>query len=207
MESVAARICREAGRRVTTNILVRDLDLELEDRLGTRRLEVVVDGLPLHGVSQLAVDTTLVSPLRGDGLARAGAAGRDGVTLTAARRRKERRNPELVGRRARAPLVVMAVEVGGRWSSETQNFLSLLARAKARDQNWLLRRRGEVAWRARWGSLLACTVARAVASSFLEIPQASEADCETPAVYEVERDLAGSLGELPCVVSHVPDFP
>ena len=30
VESVAARICREAGGRVTTNILVRDLDLDLE---------------------------------------------------------------------------------------------------------------------------------------------------------------------------------
>ena len=194
VESVAARICREAGGRVTTNILVRDLDLALEDPGDARRLEVVVDGLPLHGGSQFAVDTTLVSALRGDGSARAGADRRDGVALIAARRRKERRYPELVGRRARARLVVRAVEVGGRWSSETQNFLSLLAKAKARDQNWLLRRRAEMAWRARWASLLACTVARAVASSFLELPQASGADGETPALHEVERDLAGFLG-------------
>ena len=185
VESVAARICREAGGRVTTNILVRDLDLALEDPGDARRLEVVVDGLPLHGGSH-AVDTTLVSALRGDGSARAGADRRDGVALIAARRRKERRYPELVGRRARARLVVLAVEVGGRWSSETQNFLSLLAKARARDQNWLLRRRAEMAWRARWASLLACTVARAVASSFLELPQASGADGE--------RGLAVFLG-------------
>ena len=54
-----------------------------------------------------------------------------------------------------------------------------------------------MAWRARWASLLACTVARAVASSFLELPQASGADGETPALHEVERDLAVSSVELP----------
>ena len=69
---VAARTCREAGGRVNTHILVRDLDLDLEDP-GDARMEVVVHGLPLQGGSQLAVDTTLVSPLRGDGSARAGA--------------------------------------------------------------------------------------------------------------------------------------
>ena len=75
MESVAARICREAGGRVPTNILVRDLDLDLEDSGDARRLEMVVDGLPLHGGSQFAVDTTLVSPLRGDRSGEQGLAG------------------------------------------------------------------------------------------------------------------------------------
>ena len=128
------------------------------------------------------------------------------MALIAARRRKERRHPELVGRRARARVVVLAVEVGGRWSSETLNFLSHLAKAKAGDQNWLLRRRAEMAWRARWASLLACTVARAVASSFLELPQASGADGETPALHEVERDLEVSSVELPGNCVRLLDF-
>ena len=193
MESVAARICREVGGRVATNVFVRDLDLDVHNAGDARRLEVVADLLPLFGGAQLAVDTTLVSVLRGDGSARTGAARRDGVTLAAARRAKELRYPELVGRRARARLVVLAVEVGGRWSPETQQFLSLLARARARAEGWLLRRRAEMAWRLRWGSLLACSVARAVATSLLELPQASGADGETPALHEIERDLAGLL--------------
>ena len=57
LESVAARICREAGGRVRTNMFVRDMDLDVPVNDG-RRLEVVVDGLPLHGGAQLAVDTT-----------------------------------------------------------------------------------------------------------------------------------------------------
>ena len=86
--------CREAGARVTTNVLVRDLDLGVPEASGGRRLEVVADGLPLFGGAQLAVDTTLVSALHCDGSARAGAAHRDGVALEVARRRKERTYPE-----------------------------------------------------------------------------------------------------------------
>ena len=47
LESAAARVCREAGARVGTDILVRDLDLVPQGRPDSRRLEVVADGLPL----------------------------------------------------------------------------------------------------------------------------------------------------------------
>ena len=60
LESVAARICREAGGRVATNLFIRDLEPPGAANNG-RRLEAVVDGLPLHGGVQLAVDTALVS--------------------------------------------------------------------------------------------------------------------------------------------------
>ena len=46
LESAAARVCRETGVRVTTNVMVRDLDLEAMNVRGGRRLEVVADGLP-----------------------------------------------------------------------------------------------------------------------------------------------------------------
>ena len=78
VEHVAARICREAGGRVTTNAYVRDLDLNEPHGGDGRRLEIVVDGLPLFGGAQLAVDTTLVSTLHGDGSARRRAADEDG---------------------------------------------------------------------------------------------------------------------------------
>ena len=38
LESVTARVCREAGGRVTTNVLVGDLDLEVPDRVGGAQL-------------------------------------------------------------------------------------------------------------------------------------------------------------------------
>ena len=89
------------------------------DVVDGRRLEVIVDGLPLHSGAQLAVDTTLVCALYRDGTPVDRAAQQDGVVLQSARRRKERTYPELLGRRARSKLDVLVVEVGGRWSEET----------------------------------------------------------------------------------------
>ena len=80
----------------------------------SRRLEIVADGLPLHGGMQLAVDTTLVSPLLDDGSARPGAAEIDGTALKVARRRKERTFPELIGPRARTGSVGGPGRRGGR---------------------------------------------------------------------------------------------
>ena len=110
LESAAARVCREAGGRVTTNVMVRDLDLPVLNVTDSRRMEVVVDGLPLFGGSQLAVDTKLVCSLHSDGSPHNGAADTDCVIFPRARRRKERRYPELVGLGSRARFVVLALD-------------------------------------------------------------------------------------------------
>ena len=89
LESAAARVCREAGARVSSNVRVQDMDLVRPDALDNRRLEIVADGLPLFLGAQLAVDTTLVSVLRRDGSPRPRCANEDGAALAAARRRKE----------------------------------------------------------------------------------------------------------------------
>ena len=47
----------------------------------------------------------------------------------------------------------------------------------------------EQAWRLQWGSLLACTAARAVATSLLELPGARGSDGSTPPSHEVELDF------------------
>ena len=98
VESAGARICREAGGRVAVNVMVRDMDIAAPDPRDGRRLEIVVDGLPLFGGAQFAVDTTLVSALHCDGSATAGARDNDGAALVRARRRKERTYPGSVGR-------------------------------------------------------------------------------------------------------------
>ena len=46
MERVLARVCREAGARVATNVFLRDLNLDVPTEDG-RRIEVVANGLPL----------------------------------------------------------------------------------------------------------------------------------------------------------------
>ena len=47
----------------------------------------------------------------------------------------------------------------------------------------------EQAWRLRWGSLLSCIAARAVATIPLELLGVLGADGDTPASHEVERDF------------------
>ena len=172
-----------------TNAFVRDLDVPDANAGDGRRLEVVVDGLPLFGRWQLAVDTTLVCALHNDGRPRRGAAEMDGVALLTARRVKERRYPEFVGVQARARLVVLAVEVGGRFSEETNGFLTGLAKARARSETPLMQRRVEQAWRMRWSWLLGCAAVTAVAASLLEMQGCVGTDGASPAGHEVEGDF------------------
>ena len=58
VEVAAARICREAGARVRTNVFVRDMDLGAPVH-DSRRLENLAEGLPLYGGVQLAIDPPL----------------------------------------------------------------------------------------------------------------------------------------------------
>ena len=164
------RCCREAGARVRTNTFVRDLDLAGVNVLDGRRLEVVADGLTLRHGTQLAIDTTLVSPLHRDGTARRTAADRDGAAPLQARRTKETTYPELSGEGGRARLVVLAAEVGGRWSEDTAQFLRALAKASARTAPLILQNRVKAAWLRRWSGVLACSAARAFAWSLLDKP-------------------------------------
>ena len=160
LESAAARVCREAGGFVSVNQFVLDLDIAAPNAADSRRLEVVADGLPLFHGAQLVIDTTMVSPLSREGVPHARCAEVDGAALEAARRRKERRYPELVGEDGRTRLVVLACEVGGRFSDECQHFLRQLSKAKVRGEPPLLQQRVRHAWLFRWGSMLACAGAR-----------------------------------------------
>ena len=187
VESAVEQICREAGARVSTNVMIRDLDIA-GSNTDARRLEVVAEGLSIFGGVQLALDATLVSTHHGDGTPLRKSDKMDGVALQLARRRKEARYPELSGSHGRARLVVIAGEVGGRWSRETQAFLQSLAHCKAQGAPRILRASAEVAWYRRWCSLLACSVAKAVAVSLLERRGNPGAAGQLPSVQEVLGD-------------------
>ncbi|CAK8990588.1 Retrotransposable element SLACS 132 kDa protein (ORF2) [Includes: Reverse transcriptase] [Durusdinium trenchii] len=114
------------------------------DSLGDHRVACAQSGLlrarggPLEraaariwGGNQLAVDTTLLSPLTREGVPRQRGGTFAGTALGDARRRKEHTYPELL-RSRRCKLVVLGLEVGGRWSEETASFIKLLAQHKAR---------------------------------------------------------------------------
>ena len=140
----------------------------------------MANGLPVWAGEQVAVDTTLVSPLHRSGAPRPRAAAEAGVALRAARQRKESTYPKLLAAR-RCRLVVLALEVGGRWSPEAARFVRLLARAKARSAPAPLRAAVRQAWGPRWASLLAFAAQRALAASLLELPLGDAAGPDGPA--------------------------
>ena len=128
------------------------MDLAVPNAHDARQLEILAE--------PLAVDTTLMSPIRGNGSTRPGAADTDEIALAQARRKKERTFPELV----------------------------LVARAKARSEPLILRGRVEQAWRMRWAATLACSAARAFAASLLGFRVGGGADGNVPWAHEVVND-------------------
>jgi len=174
LERALARVCREAGAVVRTNAYLKDMNLGV-DAADQRRVEVLAQSLPCRGGAQLAVDITLRSVLTASGEPRPRTADEDGVVAEGARRDKEAAYPELVTAR-RCSLVVVALETGGRWSSEAATFLEDLAFARARDAAPALRFAAAAAWQRRWVRLLATASANAFAHS-LVAPAASFGTC------------------------------
>ena len=100
---------------------------------------VIANGLPFWGGKQIADDTTVVSALTGCGAARSTQAG---AALRSAQKRKEDKYSELL-KSGRCHLLVMGLEVAGRWSEDAVNFLHVLARYEAESSPKLLRRSAE----------------------------------------------------------------
>ena len=165
IEGLLAQICREAGGRVRTNALVRDLNVATTSA-DERRLEVVVSGLPVFGGAQLALDVTARSVLTRNGQPRSTADWKDAAVADAARASKELKYPEFA-RGNRCRLVVLAVEVGGRFSGETVEFFRQLAAAKSSSAPSYLRTSAAAAYERRWSRMLAVGVASAHAASLL----------------------------------------
>ena len=138
---------------MTANTRVADLNIPNVQTLDDRRIEVIENGLPLWGGCQIAVDTTLVSPLT-----------RESQALHDARRNKERVYPELT-RGGRCRLVVLGIETGGRWSEEACTFLRLLAQHRARQATPLLRQAVAAALLHRWSAMLTHAAFTAYAAS------------------------------------------
>ena len=143
-----------------------DLNIQNLTRVDDRRIEVIANGLPMWGGSQLAVDTTLVSPLTRTGEPRSRGGTYAAAALHDARRSKERTYPELLNNR-RCRLVVLGIEVGGRWSNEASNFICMLAKARARSSPPSLQAATSAALVSRWSALLTHAAATSFAASLL----------------------------------------
>ena len=169
--------------------MLRDMNVQGISNRDGRQLEVVANGLPLYGGAQLAVDATLVSPIRRNGTPQPHAATEDGAWLVQARRRKERKYHELLAAR-RCRLVVLGMEVGGRWREEAQRFVLQLAKARARTVPALLRPSARAAFAHRWTGILAVAAQRALAATLLELPvdDAEGVDGEPPLLEDVLLD-------------------
>ena len=185
LERAAARVCREAGATVACNVLGRDLNIHPE-RLDDRRIEVIANWLPLLGGAQLAVDTTLVSLLDASGAVRRHQRQYQGAALRLARKANERTYLELM-RSQRCRFVILALEVGGRWSPEAFQFVRLLARCRARAVPRPLRPSTIAAFTSRWSALLAFSAARAFGASLLGLshPGIANVDSNQPLLSEV----------------------
>ena len=171
------------------NCLLRDMNVAVraEDE---RRIEVLASGLPLFHGAQLAVDITSRNALTSNGEPRPGSARVDGHVCERARADKETKYAELlVGDRCR--LVVVALETGGRWSSEAIQFVESLASCRAWEEQPTLVRPAFLAWRRRWARMISISCARAFATSLLVGPRAlhavAGADGETPGARTVLR--------------------
>ena len=127
--------------------------------------------LPLWGGEQLAVNTTLVCPLRRNGTPQPGAATTGEAQLrTACARKLQKYHELLVSRRCR--LAILDLEVRFRWSEEAGNFIRLLAKAKARAVPPVVHPAAKAASINGWtGTCILSDVAqRTFAATLLELP-------------------------------------
>jgi len=147
--------------------------------------------LPLYHGAQIAVDTTLVLPLTASSQPRRRQGTFAGAALADARRSKERTYPELV-QSHRCQLVVLGIEVGGRFSHESARFLRLLATARARSVPALLR---SAAFVSRWSAMLTSAALKSFAASLLleETAAHSNVDAAPPLL----SDVLGQDGQAP----------
>ena len=82
------------------------------------------------------------------------------------------------------------MEVGGRWSQESYDFIYQLAVAKARSAPALLRKAATLGFFNRWATLLSTAALNSFAASLLELPLGSccNVDGAEPSVAEVCAD-------------------
>ena len=157
------------------------------DATDGRRLEVLADGVSLHGGSSRSTppwsvlcDVTEPQATRVPGTA-----------LDDARRQEERTYPELAGEGGRARLVDLAVEVDGKWSAEARDFLGALSKDKARSAPLALQSSATTAWFRLWSAILVCS-----AGLLTERRSAPAADGALPALHDVVSESRCALARV-----------
>ena len=103
----------------------------------------------------------------------------------------------------RCRLIVVGLEVGGRWGQEAHTLLHRLAVAKARSVQQPLRAAAVGAYTRRWAALLSCAASHAFAASLLELPlgAADHTDGDPPPLPDL---LAEARDDTPPLPSRLP---
>jgi len=162
-----ARVLEEGGASVLEKQMLRDMKLPGVSASDRRQIEIVAKGLPMKHSIPLGCDVTIVSPLKANGEARPRAAWVDGVAIRKAQKDKEGTYPELV-HSTRCRLVVLACEIGGRWSDTCLWLVRELAEFRSRHAPKRLRRSTAAAWEGRWWSMLSVAAQDALAATLVD---------------------------------------
>ena len=166
LEKMFARVLKEGGAKVLERQKVRDLKIPGISASDDRWIEIVATGLPMYRNTPIACDVTIASPLTGKGDARPRAAWEDGVAIRKAEREHERTYHELVNS-SRCRLVVLACEVGGRWSETCLQLIHDLAEFRSRQAPPRLRRSTALAWENRWWGMLSVAMQDSLAATLV----------------------------------------
>ena len=153
LESNVGRVW-ETNARVSTNVMMRDMDPKTAP--DTRRLEVVADGLPLHHGAQLAIDTTMVSPLRRNGASRP-EHNNGWAPIGDTQSAEGKTVPRVIGPMWEIRIVVLAYVVGGQPELVGNLFLS---NEERRLRGWAM---------ARHHGLQHCQILRSVSPQITDV--------------------------------------
>ena len=130
-------------------------------------MEILANGLPLYQGTPLVGDAPLVSPVKENGVARPRAAHEPGVAIANIEDIKASTYPELVSS-TRCKFLVLAGEVGGRWSATTCHLIRDLAAAKSQEAAPRLRKSAALAWEIRWWSMISVATRNALAATLVD---------------------------------------
>ena len=165
---LVARIFREAGAVVHRNQKLAHMKLPGVQARDRREIEVVASHLRLYHGMPIVCDVTLVSPIQAKGQPRPRAAvAPGGVAIADIEEAKCRKYPELV-RSETCKFLILAGEVGGRWSDTTCQLLRDLAKEKSQSAPPRLRRSTAFAWENRWWGMLSVAAQNAFAATLVD---------------------------------------
>ena len=165
IERAWQQVLRESGASTYYQKLLRATTLPVHPT-DNRRIDVLATGLPVYHGQPLFCDATIRSPLTASGAPHPRADRINGAVLVRAEKDKQTRYGDITSS-GLGRLLVLGVEVGGRWNDTSIQLIAALARHKATEAPPLLRGSAQLAWSDRWWALVGVAAQKALAASLL----------------------------------------